>query len=88
MGTLFSKGDGGDGVERVRGELRVLLGEAREKFRHRNMREAVGALHRAHGLATQGGLHREAAQIQRALGILASGGRPKLLVREGELGER
>ena len=86
MGLLSGSGDGDEG--KVRGELRGLLGEAREKFRHRNVREAVGALHLAHGVATRGGLHREAAQIQRALGILASGGRPRLLVREGELGER
>ena len=86
MGALFSLGEGDEG--KVREELRGLMGEAREKFRHRNVREAVGALHRAHGVATRAGLHREAAQIQRALGILASGGRPKLLVREGELGER
>ena len=85
MGGLFSKGDG---EEKVRGELRGLLAEARESFKNRNVREAVGALHRAQAMATQSGLHREAAQIQRALGILSTGGRPKLLVRDGELGER
>lgn len=86
MGSLFSTGEGGE--ERVREELRGLLAEAREKFRGGNVREAVGALHRGHGVATRGGLHREAAQIQRALTILSTGGRPKLLVREGDLGGR
>ena len=85
MGGLFSAGDGDEG--KVREELRGLVGEAREKFRQRNAREAAGALHRAHGVATRGGLFREAAQIQRALGILARGGRPKLLVRDVVLGE-
>ena len=80
--------DGEGGEEKVRTELRVLLAEARKVFKQRNLRKTVDALHQAQGAATQGGLHREAAQIQRALTILSTGGRPKLLVQENrELGD-
>ncbi len=63
-----------------RAEVKEGVERARGCFQQRNVRGAVDALHAAKQKATQSGLHREAAIIGRALGILSSGGRPKLLV--------
>jgi hypothetical protein len=70
-------GNGGDGKK----EVERLLGEARGHFAHRNQRKAVEALHAAERVAVAAGLHGEAAELRRALAIIGSGGRPKLLGR-------
>ena len=62
---------------------------ARAHFAARHIRQTLDTLHAAHTFATGHGFHREAAQLKRALSILNTGGRPKLLGRmEARLGDR
>ncbi len=60
-------------------ELTQLLDAARANFTNRNVRKTADALCAAHATAQQHGLHREAAILHKAISILATGGRPKLL---------
>jgi hypothetical protein len=85
MAALFSAPDE-DATLRL---LNQLLVEAKEHFRKRDVRKAVAALHTAQATAAQHKLHREAAHLQRALTILAGGGRPKLLTQAASrIGEK
>jgi len=65
----------------AREEVTRLITAARECFAARQFHKTVDALHAAQAAATGGGLHREAAEIKRALSIVANGGRPKMLTR-------
>ena len=72
-------GGGGEAVERT---LEEMLAAARESYAKRQTVKTLETLRAAHGLAAGYGLHRQAAVLKRALGILASGSRPKLLTRK------
>ena len=63
----------------VREDLELLLDAARANFAKRAQRQTADALCAAHAGAEQHGLHREAAQLRKAIMIFASGGRPHLL---------
>ena len=78
--TLQS-GDGGAEMERV---LEGMLEAARESYAKKQTVKTLETLRAAHGLAAGHGLHRQASVLKRALGILASGSRPKLLTRKEE----
>jgi len=60
-------------------DLTLLLDAARANFAQRNHRKTADALCAAHAGAEQRGLYREAAQLRKAIGIFATGGKPRLL---------
>ena len=62
-------------------EMKRLVAVARELFAARQFHKTVDTLHAAQAAATGGGLHREAAEVKRALSIVGNGGRPKMLTR-------
>jgi hypothetical protein len=73
---------------KIDAELRALLHLAKSAFATRQTRKTLDALHAAHTLASAHGRHRHAAQLKRALSILAHGSRPRLLTRpDARLGD-
>lgn len=62
-------------------ELLAFLETAKQRLETGDRRQAASALCTAEMAARQQGRHREAAQLRQAIGILAQGGRPKLLFR-------
>lgn len=62
-------------------QLASLLDAARKCFARKDVRKAADALCAAQALAHHAGLHRQAAELRKAITILGSGGKPKLLTR-------
>lgn len=79
MKLTLQTGDGGADIERT---LEEMLAAARASYAKRQTVQTLETLRAAHGLAAGHGLHRQAAVLKRALGILASGSRPKLLIHQ------
>jgi hypothetical protein len=62
-------------------ELERMLGEARVRYAQRNPRGAAETLSAGEALAQQHQLYRQASVLRKALAILSSGGKPRLLTR-------